>query len=159
MEAEECAECDIRMTSKRRRKYNKDAERLDPRLRGIIESGLDALRSDPSRGPGLEWNLAGPRSVHADEFACRTVYKADHALRTVTIAMMDHRDGACGELARLRGPWAAGMRGRGRGGESARRLAAGGAADRGPGALPLGAARAAGASFLWMQAARLGGRG
>ena len=115
MEAEECTECDIHMTSKRQRRYNKDAERMDPRLRGIIESGLDALRSDPSRGPGLEWNLAGLRSVHAGELACRTAYKADRASRTVTIAMMDHRDGTCGELARLRGPWAAGTRGLGRG--------------------------------------------
>ena len=104
MEAKECAKCDIHMTSKRRRRYNKDAERVDPRLRGIIESGLDALRSDPSRGPGLEWNLAGPRSVHADEFACRTVYKADRASRTATTAMMDRRGGTCDGLARLRGP-------------------------------------------------------
>ena len=92
------------MTSKRRRGYSKDAERMDPRLRGIIEPKLDALRSDPSRGPGLEWNLAGLRSVHADELACRVAYKADHASRTVTTAMIDHRGGTCGELARLRGP-------------------------------------------------------
>ena len=129
---------------------------MDTRLRGIIGSELDALRSDPNRGSRLEWNLAGLRSVHVDEFACRMVYKTDHASCTVTIAMTDHRGGACGELARLRGPWAAGTR---RLGGSARRLAAGEAAARGPGALPAGAARAAGAAFLWRQAARPRGRG
>ena len=37
MEAEECAECDIRMTSKRRRRYNK-------RLRGWIRVYVESCR-------------------------------------------------------------------------------------------------------------------
>ena len=103
MEAEKCAEYDIRMTSKCRRRYDKDARRMNPRLRSIIESEIDSLRSDPGRGSKLEWNLAGLRSVYIDEFAYRIVYKTDRASCTVTIAMIDHRDGIYDELARLRG--------------------------------------------------------
>ena len=101
MEAEECTEYDIRMTDKCQRRYNKDARKMDTRLRNIIESELDALRHDPNRGPKLEWNLDGFRSIHIDEFSYRIVYKTDRASCTVTIARIDHRKGVYDELERL----------------------------------------------------------
>ena len=59
---------------------------MNPRLRGIIESELDALRSDPGRGSKLEWNLAGLRSVHVGEFAYRIAYKTDRVACTATMS-------------------------------------------------------------------------
>lgn len=57
MESKECAEYEIRITEKCGRKYGKAAKRMNPGLRGIIESELNSLRHDPDLGSNLEWNL------------------------------------------------------------------------------------------------------
>ena len=74
---------------------------MDPHLRDIIESELDSLGHDPDRGSGLEWNLAGLRSIHMGELSYRIVYKADHASCTATVIAISHRGCIYDDLARM----------------------------------------------------------
>ena len=91
MEAEGCEECVVHMTKRCQRRYEKASKRLDRRLPATIESELGILRHDPHRGPKLEMNLKGMRSIHIDKFSYRIVYGVDYDACIVTVHKIGHR--------------------------------------------------------------------
>lgn len=91
MEAEGCKEYVVHMTKQCQRGYEKSSKRLDRRLHDIIESELKTLHHDPHRGPKLEMNLKGMRSIHINKFSYRIVYEVDYDACIVTVHKIGHR--------------------------------------------------------------------
>ena len=72
--------------------------KLPPRIKSVVRSRLDLLRSSPWAGKGLERELSGYRSLRARRF--RIIYRVDEENRALEIHYVGHRKDVYELLAR-----------------------------------------------------------